>query len=53
MHPAEKREACAETVKFATGSTGGTGLTALLVFLSVTNHFAFHVFLPSLPGRGA
>ena len=31
-------------------SAYGAGLTALLVFLSVTNPFAFHVFLPSLPG---
>ena len=28
----------------------GGWLTTLLVFLSVTNPFAFHIFLPSLPG---
>lgn len=34
------------TVQPATGA----GLLSLLIFLSVTNPFAFHVFLPSLPG---
>ena len=34
-------------------SAHGTGLTTLLVFLSVTNPFAFHIFLPSLPGLAA
>jgi len=33
-----------------TRSVDGAGLTALLVVLAVTNQFAFHVFLPSLPG---
>ena len=28
----------------------GNGLTLLLVGLSVTNPFAFHIFLPSMPG---
>ena len=28
----------------------GKGLTLLLIDLSVTNPFAFHIFLPSLPG---
>ena len=39
-----------DAVKHKLESAHGAGLTALLVFLSVTNPFAFHIFLPSLPG---
>ena len=39
MRAAGKREAKIRTVKFVLGSADGAGLTALLVFLSVTNHF--------------
>ena len=40
----------ADAVKCLIEPAHGVGLTTLLVFLSVTNPFAFHIFLPSLPG---
>ena len=43
----------ADAVKFLIEPAHGAGLTTLLVFLSVTNPFAFHIFLPSLPGLAA
>ena len=39
------------TVKFMLGSANDSRLAALFVFLGVTNHFAFHIFLPLLPGH--
>ena len=50
MRAAGIREGGFDTVAPMIRSTHGAGLTTLLVFLGVTNPFAFHIFLPSLPG---